>query len=223
MARRCAGDSSIHLLANGTIAHETVIVWGKSAHAVRIPDFDTRTRRRLLLQSKRKKQPKAPAVRRGTKNASARAVDYKALARFRYQLRRFLSFSEDAAQKAGLTPQQHQALLAIKGFSSPDPISVGELAQFLLIRHHTAVELMDRMARLGLLKRVVDDSDSRRVLLKLTSKGELRLRTLSKIHFEELRSASPALSRILRSFSAAAIATVSYLLPLWEKVALTAE
>ena len=133
-------------------------------------------------------------------NRPARYVDYEALARFRYQLRRFLSFSEAAANKAGLTPRQHQALLAIKGFSSPDPISVGDLAQFLIIRHHTAVELMDRMTKLGLLKRVVDSEDSRRALLKLTRKGELRLQTLSKIHFEELRSASPALSRILRSF-----------------------
>ena len=152
-----------------------------------------------MLQSKRKKPPKAPAGA-PTRNAPVQAVDYEALARFRYQLRRFLSFSEAAAQKAGLTPQQHQALLAIKGFSGPDPISVGELAQFLLIRHHTTVELIDRMTKLGLLKRVVDGADSRRVLLKLTTKGELKLRTLSRIHFEELRSASPALAKILRTF-----------------------
>jgi DNA-binding MarR family transcriptional regulator len=162
-------------------------------------------RGRWMPQSKAgktRKRPK-PAVRAaGTRTADrpARYVDYEALARFRYQLRRFLSFSEAAANKAGLTPQQHQALLAIKGFSSPDPISMGDLAQFLFIRHHTAVGLMDRMTKLGLLKRVADADDSRRVLLKLTRKGELRLRTLSKIHFEELRSASPALSRILRSF-----------------------
>ena len=149
-----------------------------------------------------KKRPKPPlrAAKARTSNPPARNVDYEALARFRYQLRRFLSFSETAANKAGLAPQQHQALLAIKGFSSPDPISVGDLAQYLFIRHHTAVELMDRMTKLGLLKRVVDDADCRRVLLKLTTKGELRLQTLSKIHFEELRSASPALAKILRSF-----------------------
>ena len=152
-----------------------------------------------MLQSKRKKSPKAPAGARA-RNAAVQPVDYEALARFRYQLRRFLSFSEAAAQKAGLTPQQHQALLAIKGFSGPDPISVGELAQFLLIRHHTTVELIDRMTKLGLLKRVVDGADSRRVLLKLTTKGELKLRTLSRIHFEELRSASPALAKILKTF-----------------------
>ncbi len=158
-----------------------------------------------MPQSKAGKSPKkglkpVPAARTPTSNRPARHVDYQALARFRYQLRRFLSFSETAANKAGLTPQQHQALLAIKGFSSPDPISMGDLAQFLFIRHHTAVELMDRMTKLGLLKRVVDEGDSRRMLLKLTRKGELRLQTLSKIHFEELRSASQALSRILRAF-----------------------
>jgi DNA-binding MarR family transcriptional regulator len=141
--------------------------------------------------------------KRATRRDTARTVDYGTLAEFRYQLRKFLAFSEAAAQKAGLTPQQHQALLAIKGFSSPEPISVGDLARFLLIRHHTAVELMDRMTKLGLLSRIVDVEDGRRVLLKLTRKGEQKLRTLSKIHFEELGSASPALTRILRSFQRA--------------------
>jgi len=155
-----------------------------------------------MPQPKRTKQPKTAVRASGTRtnHRTATTVDYEALARFRYQLRRFLSFSGTAANKAGLTPQQHQALLAIKGFSSPDPISVGDLAQFLFIRHHTAVELMDRMTKLGLLKRVVDVDDSRRVLLKLTRKGESRLQTLSKIHLEELRTASLALAKILRSF-----------------------
>ena len=151
----------------------------------------------------RRQQRKAPVSKRATRRDTARTVDYGTLAEFRYQLRKFLAFSEAAAQKAGLTPQQHQALLAIKGFSSPEPISVGDLARFLLIRHHTAVELMDRMTKLGLLSRIVDVEDGRRVLLKLTRKGEQKLRTLSKIHFEELGSASPALTRILRSFQRA--------------------
>lgn len=148
----------------------------------------------------RRQQRKAPASKRSTKGQAPRTVDYGTLAEFRYQLRKFLAFSEAAAHKARLTPQQHQALLAIKGFSSPEPISVGDLARFLLVRHHTAVELMDRMTRLGLLSRTVDDDDGRRVLVKLTRKGEQKLRTLSKIHFEELRSASPALTKILKSF-----------------------
>ena len=114
--------------------------------------------------------------------------------------RKFLAFSEAAAGRAGLTPQQYQALLAVKGFSSSEPVSVGDLARYLLVRHHSAVELLDRMAKLGLLSRTVDGDDGRRVLLLLTAKGEQKLRTLAKIHFEELRSASPALSGILKAF-----------------------
>jgi DNA-binding MarR family transcriptional regulator len=152
-----------------------------------------------MPQPKRQKLPKTPA-RAGKKRDAIVAVDYTALAQFRYQLRRFLSFSEAAADRAGLTPRQHQALLAIKGFAGKEPVSVGDLARYLLVRHHTAVELVDRMAKLGLLGRTADDADNRRILLKLTAKGEQKLRTLSKVHFEELQSASPGLTRILRSF-----------------------
>lgn len=126
-------------------------------------------------------------------------VDYEALARFRYQLRLFLAFSEMAARKAGLSSQQHQALLGIKGLSGPGPVSIGDLARFLLIRHHTAVELVSRMDKLGLLSRVVDAEDGRRVLVLLTRKGERKLQELSRIHVEELRSVSPALGKILHS------------------------
>ena len=129
---------------------------------------------------------------------------YAALAQFRLQVRTFLAFSEAAAQRAGLTPQQHQALLAIKGFGGPEAASIGDVARFLLIRHHTAVELIDRMAKLGLIKRVADPQDARRVLVKLTPKGEQKLRALSRVHLEELRAASPALSRILRTFRSGA-------------------
>jgi DNA-binding MarR family transcriptional regulator len=146
---------------------------------------------------------KAAAGKRPARRNASPAVDYGTLAEFRYQLRKFLAFSEAAAHKAGLTPQQHQALLATKGFSDPEPTSVGDLARILLIRHHTAVELMDRMTKLGLLSRTVDDNDGRRVLVKLTAKAERKLRTLSQIHFEELRAASPGLTRILKSFQRA--------------------
>jgi DNA-binding MarR family transcriptional regulator len=155
-----------------------------------------------MLQSKRQKLRKAldRVGKKRTKADASHAVDYGALALFRFQLRKFLSFSEAAALEAGLTPQQHQALLAIKGFSSARPVSVGDLAGLLLVRHHTAVELVDRMTKLGLLGRIVDGDDSRRILLQVTRKGEQKLRMLSKIHFEELRAASPGLTRILRSF-----------------------
>jgi DNA-binding MarR family transcriptional regulator len=145
------------------------------------------------------RRPRNQTASPGSRRASPASVDYRALARFRYQLRQFLAFSETAARKAGLTPQQHQALLAIKGFAGPAPASVGDLARFLLIRHHTAVELVNRMVKLGLLSRLVDDEDGRRVLVQLTKKGEQKLQALSRIHIEELRSVSPALSEILRS------------------------
>lgn len=155
-----------------------------------------------MPRSNRRKPRKAPARadKEHTKGAPLHDVDYQALAQFRFQLRKFLSFSEAAARKAGLTPQQHQALLAIKGSSSAEPISVGDLAEFLHVRHHTAVELVGRMTKFGLLGRLVDNDDSRRILVKLTSKGEQKLGLLSKIHFEELRAASPGLTEILRSF-----------------------
>jgi DNA-binding MarR family transcriptional regulator len=113
-------------------------------------------------------------------------VDYLSLARFRYQLRRFLSLSECAAREAKVTPQQHEALLAIKGFSQERPVSVGELAALLFIRHNTAVELIDRMTELGLIERKADPDNYRRTLVRLTANGEHRLRTLSDTHVEEL-------------------------------------
>ncbi len=133
-------------------------------------------------------------------NGGGASVDYQTLARFRYELRKFQAFSASAADRAGLTTQQHQALLAVKGFSNDAPISVGDLAQYMLIRHHTAVELVDRMTRLKVLSRRVDGADGRRVLVSLTKEGERRLQKLSKIHQEELRSIGPTLTKLLRPF-----------------------
>lgn len=139
-------------------------------------------------------------ARSGTSADRARLVDYETLARFRYELRRFQAFSEAAANRSGLTAHQHQALLAIRGFSSREPISVGDLARYLLIRHHTAVELVDRMVKLKILSRSVDARDGRRVLVQLTKEGELRLRRLSRVHLEELRAIGPTLTKILKLF-----------------------
>ncbi|WP_445219255.1 MarR family winged helix-turn-helix transcriptional regulator [Bradyrhizobium sp. Pa8] len=155
-----------------------------------------------MAQSKRKTA--RPGSASPSKGGAMREADYAALAQFRYQLRTFLAFSEAAAQSAGLTPQQHQALLAIKGLAAPDGASVGDIARFLLIRHHTAVELVDRMAKLKLIGREADPQDARRVLVRLTAKGEQKLRSLSRIHLDELGAAAPALARILRSFRAKA-------------------
>ena len=143
---------------------------------------------------------KARTVDAITSPTTSDRVDYEALARLRYELRKFQAFSSAAATKAGLTPQQHQALLIIRGFSDPDPVSIGDLAKYLLIRHHTAVELVDRMTRLELISRVIDGADARRVLVKLTREGEKRLQKLSEIHLKELQAIGPTLAGMLKPF-----------------------
>lgn len=128
------------------------------------------------------------------------AVDYETLARFRHELRQFLAFSEIEANRAGLSAQQYQALMAIRGFSLREPMSIGDLARYMLIRHHTAVELVDRMVKLKIIRRSTDPSDRRRVLLGLTAAGERRLRRLYQIHVHELRTMGPTLTKMLKLF-----------------------
>lgn len=119
--------------------------------------------------------------------------DYSALAEFRYVLRRFLDFSEKAARKAGLTPRQHQALLVIKGYRAGRPISVGDLAERLIVHHHSAVELANRLVDSGLVERLQDTQDQRRVLLRLTEHAEACLEELSGVHLDELSRIGPLL------------------------------
>jgi DNA-binding MarR family transcriptional regulator len=119
------------------------------------------------------------------------------LADFRYLLRRFLTFSRKAAESAGLTSRQHQALLAIKGFGGDGQPTVGELAERLCVRHHSAVELLDRLVESGLIVRTHDLRDRRRVLLALTEAAERHLSGLSAVHMEELHRLRPALQEIL--------------------------
>jgi DNA-binding MarR family transcriptional regulator len=123
--------------------------------------------------------------------------DYRRLSEFRYQLRCFLEFSEAAAARAGLTPRQHQALLAIKGAPAGANPSVGYLAERLRIRHHSAVELADRLADAGLITREPDAADRRRVRLRLTAAAEARLAQLSASHLSELNRLRPALLELL--------------------------
>jgi DNA-binding MarR family transcriptional regulator len=129
-----------------------------------------------------------------------KAVDYGTLANFRYGLRKFLAFSEVEANRSGLTAQQYQALMAIKGFSVHEPVSIGDLATYMLVRHHTAVELVDRMVKLRIVSRRADPSNGRRVLLQLTGEGERRLRRLYKVHVRELRAMGPTLTKMLKLF-----------------------
>jgi len=138
--------------------------------------------------------------RKAATSDRAAVVDYETLARFRYELRQFLAFSETEANRAGLSAQQYQALMAIRGLSTREPMSIGDLARYMLIRHHTAVGLVDRMVKLKIVVRRIDPSDGRRVLLELTSEGERRLRRLYRIHVHELRTMGPTLTKMLKLF-----------------------
>jgi DNA-binding MarR family transcriptional regulator len=140
-----------------------------------------------------KKKAKKPAQR----TAGLTARDYRALAGFRHALRQFLAFSEAAAGKAGLTPAQHQALLAIKGLPDAGQVSVGELARWLGVRHHSCVGLVERLVALGLIAKHADPADRRRVFLKLTAKAERKLAALSAVHRDELRRRAGTLAALL--------------------------
>jgi DNA-binding MarR family transcriptional regulator len=118
---------------------------------------------------------------------------YEMLAAFRYALRQFLHFSEEAAQAAGITPQQHQALLAIKGFPGRDSVTVGELAERLQLRHHSAVGLIDRLVLEKLVARAPSAQDRRQVFVQLTRRGENVLERLSSAHTEQLKRMGPEL------------------------------
>jgi DNA-binding MarR family transcriptional regulator len=127
-------------------------------------------------------------------------ADYQRLAEFRYLLRHFLIFSEDAAEGAGLTAQQHQALLAIKGFGGDKPMTTGDLAGRLGIRHHSAVGLIDRLLSKSLVRRRTGLEDRRQVLLMLTPKAEALLAGLTAAHRDEIKRLAPLLQTLLRHF-----------------------
>lgn len=118
--------------------------------------------------------------------------DYAALADFRFALRQFQVFSEAKAAESGLTPQQHQALLAIRGVDLHDA-TVGYVAERLIVKPHTASELIDRLETLGLVRREPTQSDRRRALLRLTPSADATLSSLSSVHREEIRRLQPLL------------------------------
>ncbi len=124
--------------------------------------------------------------------------DYQALAEFRYQIRKFLHFSEEAVQEAGLERGQYQLMLAIKGIPEGVRPRIRELAQRMQIQHHSAVELVNRLESGGYVRRERAQDDRREVLLELTPKGERVLAELALHHHEELRSAAPGLVAALR-------------------------
>ncbi len=127
-----------------------------------------------------------------------RDADYEDLLTLRTGLRRFMRWSEQQAEAAGLTPAQHQLLLAIRGHTDQRGPTVGEVADYMLLRHHSAVGLVDRAVIAGLIVRARDPEDHRVVRLQLTAKGHKRLETLSALHLEELERLALKLPSVWR-------------------------
>ena len=127
--------------------------------------------------------------------------DYANLLAFRTSLRRFLHWSETQARSAGLTPAQHQLLLAIKGHRGEQGPTIGELAGYLMLRHHSAVELVDRAEAAGLEERWGDVDDGRVTRVRLTAEGEARLSRLSQAHLDELQSLAPVLDKLVAQWA----------------------
>ncbi|WP_050027468.1 MarR family transcriptional regulator [Verrucomicrobium sp. BvORR034] len=123
--------------------------------------------------------------------------EYETLAAFRFSLRQFLRFSEEAAKSEGITPQQHQALLALKGFPGRECAKIGELAERLQVQHHSAVGLVDRLEADGMVTREPSAEDRRQVFIHLTPRGEELLEKLASVHREQLRRIGPELRQIL--------------------------
>lgn len=123
-------------------------------------------------------------------------ADYQRLLAFRTALRRFDQWSREAAEAHGLTHTQHQLLLAVRGSTTEGGPSIGEVAEALLVRHHTATELVDRTQQHGLVERVRSSADGRRVQLRLTERGREVLSELTQVHMEELRRLRPLLSPV---------------------------
>jgi DNA-binding MarR family transcriptional regulator len=125
------------------------------------------------------------------------AAEFRALAEFRHQIRIFLNGSEEAARNAGLEPQQYLLMLAVRGLPAGREPSIREIAERMQMRHHSAVELVDRLERRQLLRRERSRSDRRQVILHLTPRGEKILTKLAQQRISELRTAAPALVRAL--------------------------
>jgi DNA-binding MarR family transcriptional regulator len=132
-----------------------------------------------------------------TRETQLTTREFQELAEFRYQIRRFLRFSEDQARACGIEAQQHQLLLAIKGLPKGVRPTIGELASRMMIRHHSAVELVNRLAQQGAVQRVTADEDHREVHVRLTMTGETLLHRLSVAHHDELKAGGPELMKAL--------------------------
>ena len=128
--------------------------------------------------------------------------DFENLLAFRTGLRRFLHWSQTQARAAGLTPAQHQLLVAITGHPGGHGPTIGDLAGYLLLRHHSAVELVDRAEAAGLVERRSDADDGRVTRVRLTADGEARLGQLAPAHLDELRNLAPILDQLVAGWAA---------------------
>ncbi len=132
-----------------------------------------------------------------TATGDLKLSDYQTIAEFRYQVRRFLHFSEEAALHVGVEPQQHQVLLAVRGMPPGRKARIADIAERLQIRHHSAVELISRMVDKELIQRIQGKSDRREVSVRLTPRGSRILQALTVSHRDELRRAAPVLVEAL--------------------------
>lgn len=138
-----------------------------------------------------------PEVRAEAPDGNLSEAGYRQLGEFRYRIRQFLHFTEEAARSKGIEPHQHQLLLAIKGLPEGARPTVTTLSQRLCLRHHSTVELVDRLVERGAVRRRHSEQDRREVLVDLTPHGEDLLHQLSVLNCEELRVSAPALSEAL--------------------------
>ena len=137
-------------------------------------------------------------VTKKQKTGRVAAAKLRELAEFRYQLRRFLSFSEMASEELGISAQQYQVLQVIATVPEGRPASISYLAERMMVRHNSAVELVDRTEKVGLVRRVADESDHRRSLVEITARGGELLTQLVEQHLIELETAGPEMARALR-------------------------
>jgi DNA-binding MarR family transcriptional regulator len=141
--------------------------------------------------------PSGEGIDAGPRCREISAAGYRQLAEFRYRIRQFLHTSEEAARSRGIEPHQHQVLLAIKGLPEGSRPTVRTLSERLCLRHHSTVELIDRLAEQGAVARRHSEKDRREVLIELTPHGEELLHELSVLLWQELRVSGPALSASL--------------------------
>lgn len=133
----------------------------------------------------------------GLRRSHMTKTEYETLAAFRYELRKYLHFSEQAAQQEALSPQKYQALLAIQGFPGRSEVTIGELAEQLQIVAHSAVGLVDRLEGDELIRRQPSKEDRRCVLVKLTARGKALLEKLASVHRKELQTVGPLLTEFI--------------------------